>query len=88
MHPLDPCNKKLGEVSQLWEEASLGLVGQAVKSVGEYQVSERTCLKGGKQETLLGKVLAQDTQDQVLSTNEIYLPQRDRGQRIRNKYKR
>jgi hypothetical protein len=32
VHPLDPCNKKLGEVSQLWEEASLGLVGQVEPS--------------------------------------------------------
>ena len=37
---------------------------------------------------VLGKVSAQDPQDQVLSTKEIYLPQRDRGQGIRDKDRR
>ena len=37
---------------------------------------------------VLGKVSAQDPQDQVLSTKEIYLPQRDKGQRIRDKDRR
>lgn len=61
------CNQDMATCAgnpRIWETqtgGTLGLVGQAVKSVGEYQVSERTCLKGGKQETLLGKVLAQDT---------------------------
>ena len=31
---------------------------------------------------------AQDTQDHVLSTKAIYLPQRDRGQGMRDKDKR
>ena len=35
-----------------------------------------------------GMVSAQDPQDQVLSTKEIYLPQRDRGQGIRDKDRR
>jgi hypothetical protein len=38
--------------------------------------------------TTKGTVLAQDPQDQVLSPKEIYLPQRDKGQRIRDKDRR
>ena len=34
---------------------------------------------------VLGKVSAQDPQDQVLSTKEIYLPQRDRAQGVRDR---
>jgi hypothetical protein len=37
---------------------------------------------------LKGKVSAQDSQDPVLSTNEICLPQRDRGQGTRDKDRR
>ena len=37
---------------------------------------------------LKGSVWAQDTQDQVLSTKEIYLPQRDKYQAIRDKCRR
>ena len=38
--------------------------------------------------SLKGPGLAQDTQDQVLSTKEMYLPQRDRGHGIRGKDRR
>lgn len=34
---------------------------------------------------VVGKVLAQGPQDQVFSTKEIYLPQRNKGQGIRDK---
>lgn len=34
---------------------------------------------------VLGKVSAQDPQDQVLSTKEIDLPQRDRAQGVRDR---
>lgn len=37
---------------------------------------------------LKGKVLAQEHQDRVLSTSEIYLPQRDKKQGIRDKDRR
>ena len=37
---------------------------------------------------LKGKILAQDPQDQVLSTKGIYLPQREREQGIRDKDRR
>ena len=39
----------------------------------------------GEKKQLKGKVSAQDPQDQVLSTKEIDLPQRDRGQGVRDR---
>ena len=45
--------------------------------------------KGEKQSIgLKESILAQDPQDQVLSTKEMYLPHRDRGQRIKDKDRR
>ena len=51
------------------------------------------CLKGATwrslNDTLKGSLmLAQTSQDQALSTKEIYLPQRDKGQGIRDKDRR
>lgn len=38
--------------------------------------------------TTKGAVLAQDPQDQVFSPKEIYLPQRDKGQGMKDKDRR
>lgn len=56
--------------------------------VGEYQVSEKMCLKGQNSGHCQEKYWLRTPQDQVPSTKEVYLPQRKKGQGIRDKGRR
>jgi len=65
------------------QEEPWGLLTRQSSLVGEYQVSEKMCLKGQNSGHCQEKYWLRTPQDQVPSTKEVYLPQRDRGQGIR-----
>ena len=71
--------KSTRELVSFWAINSLALLQGTWRQVNKCWSGDCLCCMR-KDRFLRGKLSAQEPQDQVLSTKEIYLSQRDRGQ--------